>query len=247
MIRKMTQFRFYRGSFRDSMETTVPASSMRDLQRILGTKEFTVEPYAGVDPRNGWNTHIVTLTAGGMEGWTDGVPVLNELDRTLPPVEHLAFLSDLESKYRELFEPANIDMAERTERMGAVCWDGGRDAFYGLCSKVLPGAQFAYLRVAGYLDCIDLGAGITSFKRPEIEYAYLCWSIGFARGLTSSTNDRVVDLSDFCQFYKHLTNSDSVDSDHKDTELAKNAWCYAYALGIGTVKGARRTLKKGEN
>jgi hypothetical protein len=85
------KLRQHRGGFQESMETTIEIeptkaallqaitnSDMRGLPLDLTEDQVTVEPYtfgpyqSSHDPRNGWNTHIVTLQGWGVFGFTDG-------------------------------------------------------------------------------------------------------------------------------------------------------------------------------
>ncbi|MGB2629071.1 MAG: hypothetical protein WAK20_19960 [Candidatus Acidiferrum sp.] len=82
----MTRFREHRGHYDDSMKTVVSCRSLDELERIakevlapfpISSGQFEgieVKPYGGVDPRNGWDTHIVTLPGYGVLGFTDGPP-----------------------------------------------------------------------------------------------------------------------------------------------------------------------------
>lgn len=82
---KMTQFRFHRGGYAESMATVVPAKTMDDLLAIYkgslseepGSLDLTVVPYSGIDKRNNWDTHVVQVRDclnGGVVGFTDGMP-----------------------------------------------------------------------------------------------------------------------------------------------------------------------------
>lgn len=78
------KFREHRGSFEDSMQTEVHIKDREQLLQHLKNllepwptappvTEDTVriEPYYGVDPRNGWDTHLVYLKGYGVMGFTD--------------------------------------------------------------------------------------------------------------------------------------------------------------------------------
>lgn len=75
----MTKFRQHRGGFDDSMATVVDARTLADVERILSelypgasTKgRVKIKPYAGIDLRNGWDTHVVLLDHS-VVGFTDG-------------------------------------------------------------------------------------------------------------------------------------------------------------------------------
>ncbi len=78
----MTKFRQHRGGYTESMATAVDASTLADLERIVGeflagpsTKgRITVRSYSrGYDPRNGWDTHLVMLD-NNVVGFSDGMP-----------------------------------------------------------------------------------------------------------------------------------------------------------------------------
>jgi hypothetical protein len=77
------KFREHRGNFDDSMDTVVEVASLEALAahmenelKPFGVKiapeDIQVEPYCGLDPRNGWNTHIVTARGYGVLGFLDG-------------------------------------------------------------------------------------------------------------------------------------------------------------------------------
>jgi hypothetical protein len=79
------KFREHRGGFEDSMSTTVEVSDRAALMahfRKLAEPWPTfppitddtvhIESYYGIDERNGWDTHIVTLDGYGVLGFTDG-------------------------------------------------------------------------------------------------------------------------------------------------------------------------------
>jgi len=81
----MLKVRKHRGGYEDSMATAAeieptvaaliayffaadtPLSVLRKYRKTL-----KVDPYYGVDSRNGWNTYIVTLPNHGVLGFTDG-------------------------------------------------------------------------------------------------------------------------------------------------------------------------------
>lgn len=76
------KFREHRGGYHDSMETVVElpdrAALIEHIRGLLSPYEFhfepadiTVAPYFGMDPRNGWDTHIVHLRRYGVIGFTD--------------------------------------------------------------------------------------------------------------------------------------------------------------------------------
>ena len=68
------KYRDHRGSYRASMDTTREiAPSLEALAVILKVpvSAIKVEPYGGIDRRNGWNTHVVTVD-GHPVGFTDG-------------------------------------------------------------------------------------------------------------------------------------------------------------------------------
>ena len=85
------KLRQHRGGFEESMQTTIEIEptkeailkSIKDLS-LIGFPEgvikdqIHVDPYtfdaypSSQDPRNGWNTHIVTIEGWGVYGFTDG-------------------------------------------------------------------------------------------------------------------------------------------------------------------------------
>lgn len=70
----MTKFRFHRGGYAESMDTAVECRSMSKLRLIIKARAndtVTVEPYGGIDNRNGWDTYIV-MHNGHPIGMTDG-------------------------------------------------------------------------------------------------------------------------------------------------------------------------------
>ena len=80
------KFRWHRGGFKKSMETTIELRDTKELEELVvawAKKHYIrsigdfyrvdVSPYGGVDSRNGWDTHIVTLD-GNAVGFTDGMP-----------------------------------------------------------------------------------------------------------------------------------------------------------------------------
>lgn len=76
----MPLFRFHRGGFVASMDTTVEVSSKEELCRTIRSAwgfppfdddDVKVSLYV-YDPRNEWNTHIVSLLNGCVVGFTDG-------------------------------------------------------------------------------------------------------------------------------------------------------------------------------
>jgi hypothetical protein len=71
----MTQFRFHRGGYEESMATTVNVNSMQDLAKFTEypVERLTVKRYDPpfIDRRNGWDTYLV-LFDGQAVGMTDG-------------------------------------------------------------------------------------------------------------------------------------------------------------------------------
>jgi len=78
------KFREHRGQYEDSMATEVEVKDfpalLTHLQGLLSmfptappvnAGTVTIAPYYGVDPRNGWDTHIVVLKDYGVMGFTD--------------------------------------------------------------------------------------------------------------------------------------------------------------------------------
>jgi hypothetical protein len=66
--------REHKGGYAESMETTKEIDATLDavanyFERPV--KCITVEPYSGIDRRNGWNTHIV-CEYGAAIGFTNG-------------------------------------------------------------------------------------------------------------------------------------------------------------------------------
>jgi hypothetical protein len=73
----VAKFRYHRGSLKDSMETVIEVKDKNDLlDQILSNyadtsfpldrkdiKNFTIQPYGGIDKRIGWNTYIVEIDA----------------------------------------------------------------------------------------------------------------------------------------------------------------------------------------
>ena len=77
-MRSFMKYRDHRGGYRESMKTAREIEPTIDaLAMILKAPPSTIEvkPYSGIDPRNGWDTHIVTME-GKAVGFTDG-PVSN--------------------------------------------------------------------------------------------------------------------------------------------------------------------------
>lgn len=67
------KFRHHREMYADSMATVVVVHTMQDLKREIGTKKtITVSKYGDIDPRNGWDTHIVTANGEIPFGFLDG-------------------------------------------------------------------------------------------------------------------------------------------------------------------------------
>lgn len=85
------KLRQHRGGFEESMQTVIEIEptkaavlqAIKDLSLIgfptaTNPDQVTVEPYTfgayndSYDPRNGWNTHIVTVEGWGVFGFTDG-------------------------------------------------------------------------------------------------------------------------------------------------------------------------------
>ena len=78
------KLRQHRELFFDSMATTVEIeptksallASMQSVMSPWGVAltpgMVSVSPYGGVDPRNGWDTHIVVIVGHGVYGFTDG-------------------------------------------------------------------------------------------------------------------------------------------------------------------------------
>ena len=84
-VQSIMKLRQHRGGYSESMATTVDIEPTRPalLQAILasgliGIPEPLTEDHLGVtqsmrvDPRNGWDTHIVTIKDWGVYGYTDG-------------------------------------------------------------------------------------------------------------------------------------------------------------------------------
>lgn len=78
------KFREHRGNLADSMATAVEVASFDELLahiRKLAEPWPTFPPvtawtvhvarYSGIDSRTGWDTHIITLDAYGVLGFTD--------------------------------------------------------------------------------------------------------------------------------------------------------------------------------
>jgi hypothetical protein len=91
------KLRQHRGGYDESMATVIDIEPTKAalLQAIMNTEliglpsnliedQVTVEPYSfdaypsSLDPRNGWNTHLVTIQGWGVYGYTDGP--LNSID-----------------------------------------------------------------------------------------------------------------------------------------------------------------------
>jgi hypothetical protein len=80
----LVKFREHRGSYADSMDTVVEIENfdalleyanklMKPFALQFKRDEVFVSPYTGRrDPRNGWDTHIVTATGYGVLGFVDG-------------------------------------------------------------------------------------------------------------------------------------------------------------------------------
>lgn len=75
----MRMFRFHREYFEDSMATLTLVRDRADLEKLLHrvygpdfvSADVVVEPYGGIDRRNGWNTHLVSIK-GSAVGMLDG-------------------------------------------------------------------------------------------------------------------------------------------------------------------------------
>lgn len=75
------KFRFHRGSYERSMETTVELNDIEELAEHLDITpdKVRITPYSGVDHRNGWNTHAVEVFGKyesqiwSMEGLSDAL------------------------------------------------------------------------------------------------------------------------------------------------------------------------------
>lgn len=73
----MTKFRWHRGGYEESMATVVPVRSKSELVTIIldsflfPENHIEIKPYSGIDPRNGWDTHLVSVN-GKAVGFTDG-------------------------------------------------------------------------------------------------------------------------------------------------------------------------------
>jgi len=68
------KFRWQRGGYRASMETVVEIEPKLDALAVIlkvPPSAVTVEPYGGIDKRNGWDTYIVSIE-GQACGFTDG-------------------------------------------------------------------------------------------------------------------------------------------------------------------------------
>lgn len=85
----MFKFREHRGGYDDAMRTVIELADhpalVKHVRSLLSSfnlgfyssGEVHVTKYGyGIDPRNGWDTHIVTLDRYGVMGFTDG-PVHN--------------------------------------------------------------------------------------------------------------------------------------------------------------------------
>lgn len=74
----MSLFRPHMGSFVDSMFEAVAVYSKRELIDIINSThieqldDIDINSYGGRDPRNSWDTHIVTRKNGGVIGFTNG-------------------------------------------------------------------------------------------------------------------------------------------------------------------------------
>ena len=75
----MTLFRHHRGGFNESMDSVVQVKDFQGLCKIVrkdyGEGSVTVKKYGGIDPRNGWDTHIVlfdTIFDTAAVGFTNG-------------------------------------------------------------------------------------------------------------------------------------------------------------------------------
>jgi hypothetical protein len=78
--------REHRGGYKESMSTVAEieptmAAIKAHIKQSLPTlndvrfKWIRIEPYGpNPDQRNGWDTHIVTITGYGVWGFTDGMP-----------------------------------------------------------------------------------------------------------------------------------------------------------------------------
>lgn len=74
------KYREQRGTLKDSMKTVVELPATRaalaahlsvGFPTPCPADRITVKPYGGIDPRNGWDTHIVCVN-GDAWGYTDG-------------------------------------------------------------------------------------------------------------------------------------------------------------------------------
>ena len=75
-----TLFRCHRGSYEESMRTTIMVSSLAELdahirkeyEYIPSTSKITIKPYGdAVDSRNGWKAFIVEAKGHGVIGFTN--------------------------------------------------------------------------------------------------------------------------------------------------------------------------------
>ena len=65
------KFRFHRGGFKESMETTIEVKDIEELAEALEfPKEIVFQP-CGIDERNGWDTFYV-IADDKIVGMSDG-------------------------------------------------------------------------------------------------------------------------------------------------------------------------------
>lgn len=79
-MKNKTLFRYHRGDYHQSMQTTILVSSLAELDErirkeceyILPTSKITVKPYCTtIDSRNGWESFIVEAKGHGVIGFTN--------------------------------------------------------------------------------------------------------------------------------------------------------------------------------
>jgi hypothetical protein len=127
--------------------------------------------------------------------------------------------------------------------------DAGRDSFYFSCPKAM--------RKSGELaPLIDADSDVlltvselnrARFALPQTENAYLCWSVGFAKGVAEGAKGvgrrgesikpaAPTNLKKFKKFYKTVVkNDDDPDILKPSTAFAYNAWLTAYLEGKRTA------------
>lgn len=82
---RLVKFREHKGSYEDSMATAVEVEGwpglLAHLQELawhwpsmppVDAQTVQIQPYYGIDHRNGWDTYIVSLHNYGVMGFTDG-------------------------------------------------------------------------------------------------------------------------------------------------------------------------------